>query len=188
MSYTLEDFATDCRNALRADPGQSGQEKVLDFVRKALLDEEFVATNVPASLPEDRNVIYRDEELGFLICAHNNTGAKKGYPHDHGSTWAIYGQAVGYTDMSEFDRLDNESKKGIAELKMVSEYRLTPGFAGMFGPRQIHAIHFVEGSRFIRITGTDLSRITTRKFDMVEGTVAEVAPTSGSLGAGENSA
>ena len=37
MSYTLEDFATDCRNALRADPGQSGQEKVLDFVRKALL-------------------------------------------------------------------------------------------------------------------------------------------------------
>ena len=49
-----------------------------------------------------------------------------------------------------------------------------PGLAGMFGPRQIHAIHFVEGSRFIRITGTDLSRISTRKFDMAEGTVTEV--------------
>ena len=102
MSYTLEDFATDCRNTLRADPGQGGQEKVLDFVRKALQDEDFVATNVPASLPEDRNVIYRDEELGFLICAHNNPGAKKGYPHDHGSTWAIYGQAVGETEMTDW--------------------------------------------------------------------------------------
>ena len=81
--------------------------------------------------------------------------------------------------MSEFERLDNETREGIAELKMVSEYRLTPGLAGMFGPRQIHAIHFVEGSRFIRITGTDLSRITTRKFDMAEGTVTEVPPTSG---------
>ena len=41
MSYTLENFATDCRNALRADPGQSGQEKVMGYVRKALRDEEF---------------------------------------------------------------------------------------------------------------------------------------------------
>ena len=100
MSYTLEDFATDCRKR-PVDPGQGGQEKVLEFVRKALLDEEFVATNA-GFLPEDRNVIYRDEELGFLICAHNNPGAKKGYPHDHGSTWAIYGQAVGETEMTDW--------------------------------------------------------------------------------------
>ena len=84
MSYTLENFATDCRNALRADPGQGGQEKVLNYVRKALKDEKFVTTNVPETLPENRNVIYQDKELGFLICAHNNQGAKKGYPHDHG--------------------------------------------------------------------------------------------------------
>ena len=94
MSYTLEQFAADIHETLKADPGPGGQEKVLDYVRKALKDDDFVAANVPASLPEDRNVIYQDEELGFLICAHNNPGAKKGYPHDHGSTWAIYGQAV----------------------------------------------------------------------------------------------
>ncbi|MDG2032615.1 MAG: hypothetical protein P8J29_01640, partial [Rhodospirillales bacterium] len=113
---------------------------------------------------------------------------RKSPPHDHGDSWAIYGQAVGHTDMSEFDRLDNESEEGVAEVKMVREYRLTPGLAGMFGPRQIHAINFVEGSRFIRITGTDLSRIATRKFDMEAGTVTEVLPTAGSLGAGANSA
>ena len=90
--------------------------------------------------------------------------------------------------MREFERLDDETPDGTADVKMVREYRLTPGHAGMFGPRQIHAINFIDGSRFIRVTGTDLSKISTRKFDMEAGTVTEVPATVGSLGAGGSTA
>ena len=186
--YDLEDFCSDVKTALSTQDGEQARESIRKKLEKLLINEEFVSTHCHKDAKIGVHILYQDDELGFMVLNHVINKGRKSPPHDHGESWAIYGQAVGHTDMSEFDRLDNESKKGIAELKMVSEYRLTPGFAGMFGPRQIHAIHFVEGSRFIRITGTDLSRIATRKFDMVAGTVTEVPPTAGSLGAGENSA
>ena len=186
--YDLEDFCSDVKTALSTQDGEQARESIRKKLEKLLTNEEFVSTHCHKDAKIGVHVLYQDEELGFMVLNHVINKGRKSLPHDHGESWAIYGQAVGYTDMSEFDRLDNETKEGIAELKMVNEYRLTPGLAGMFGPRQIHAIHFVEGSRFIRITGTDLSRIATRKFDMVTGTVTEVPPTAGSLGAGENSA
>ena len=186
--YDLKDFCSDVKTALSTQNGEQARESIRKKLEKLLTNEDFISVHCHKDAKVGVHVLYQDEELGFMVLNHVINKGRKSPPHDHGESWAIYGQAVGHTDMSEFDRLDNESKEGIAELKMVSEYRLTPGFAGMFGPRQIHAIHFVEGSRFIRITGTDLSRIATRKFDMVAGTVTEVPPTAGSLGAGENSA
>ncbi|MEC7203602.1 MAG: hypothetical protein VXW49_08025 [Pseudomonadota bacterium] len=166
MSYTLEDFATDCRNTLRADPGQGGQEKVLEFVRKALLDEEFVATNVPASLPEDRNVIYRDEELGFLICAHNNPGAKKGYPHDHGSTWAIYGQAVGETEMTDWKVVEKgDSPQTATKVELEKSYHLKPGDAHLYPAGAIHAPMRDGPTRLIRIEGTDTEKLERTRIE-----------------------
>ncbi len=186
--YDLEDFCSDVKTALSTQDGEQARESIRKKLEKLLTNKEFVSTYCHKDAKIGVHVLYQDDELGFMVLNHVINKGRKSPPHDHGESWAIYGQAVGYTDMSEFDRLDNETREGIAELKMVSEYRLTPGLAGMFGPRQIHAIHFVEGSRFIRITGTDLSRITTRKFDMAEGTVTEVPPTAASLGAGGNSA
>ena len=186
--YDLENFCSDVKKALSTLDGEQARESIRKKLEKLLTNEDFVSRHCHKDAKVGVHVLYQDEELGFMVLNHVINKGRKSPPHDQGESWAIYGQAVGYTDMSEFDRLDNETREGIAELKMVSEYRLTPGLAGMFGPRQIHAIHFVEGSRFIRITGTDLSRIATRKFDMVAGTVTEVPPTAGSLGAGGNSA
>ena len=47
MSYTLEQFAADCHEALAADSGQTGREKVLSYVKKAINDEAFVAEHLP---------------------------------------------------------------------------------------------------------------------------------------------
>ena len=186
--YDLKDFCSDVKTALSTQDGRQARESVRQKLEKLLTNEDFVSTHCHEEAKVGVHLLYQDDELGFMVLNHVINKGRKSPPHDHGDSWAIYGQAVGHTDMSEFDRLDNESEEGVAEVKMVREYRLTPGLAGMFGPRQIHAINFVEGSRFIRITGTDLSRITTRKFDMAAGTVTEVLPTAGSLGAGANSA
>ena len=185
--YDLEDFCSDVKTALSTQEGDEAREVIRQKLERLLTNEAFVSKHCHDEAKVGIHVLYEDNELGFMVLNHVINEGRKSPPHDHGDSWAIYGQAVGHTDMREFDRLDSGAEDGVAEVKMVREYRLTPGHAGMFGPRQIHAINFVGGSRFIRVTGTDLSRIPTRKFDTAAGTVTEVHPTAGSFGAGGNS-
>ncbi len=186
--YGLRDFCSEVKTALLTQNGEQAREAIRKKLEKLLGNKDFISLNCHKDAKVGVHTLYKDDQLGFMVLNHVIDKGRKSPPHDHGDSWAVYGQAVGHTDMSEFDRLDDETEEGVAELKMVREYRLTPGHAGMFGPRQIHSIHFVAGSRFIRITGTDLSRIATRKFDTAAGSVTEVRPMAGSLGAGGNSA
>ena len=106
-----------------------------------------------------------------MLLAHIYPKGRTSPPHDHGASWAVYGQAVGWTDMTEYDRLDDGAKPGHADIKVARTYRLQPGQAGVFGPRKIHQINFSDGARFIRCTGTDLSSIDTFHFDMDAHTI-----------------
>ena len=102
MAITLEKFAADCHDALKSQPGTPGREQVRKLVEQALADPEFVATYIPPGTPE-RHLLYEDPELGFAILAHGYVGPKGSKPHDHGPSWAIYGQAAGETIMTDWD-------------------------------------------------------------------------------------
>ena len=41
-----------------------------------------------------------------VILAHNYEGPKESAPHDHGPSWAIYGQARGETAMNDWSLLE----------------------------------------------------------------------------------
>src|SRR5919198_6319053 len=97
MGHTLEQFSAACHDILKADPGPSGRQKVCALLQEVLKDDDFVATQLGDDVPE-RKILYEDPELGFCILAHVNHGAKNSPPHDHGPTWAIYGQARGVTE------------------------------------------------------------------------------------------
>jgi hypothetical protein len=97
MSYTLEQLSTDIRNALKADGGPAGKAAVCRLVSKVLVDKEFVAKHLTPDQCKPRKVLFEDPELGFCICGHVYEGAAAGAPHDHGSSWAIYGHAEGDT-------------------------------------------------------------------------------------------
>ena len=113
MAHTLDQFAADCHRILKAEPGPEGRQKVCTLLQDALQDEEFVATNLGDDVPQ-RKILYEDQELGFCILAHVNTGAKESPPHDHGPAWAIYGQARGETEMSDWELVEpaSEDKPG----------------------------------------------------------------------------
>jgi hypothetical protein len=49
-----------------------------------------------------RQILYEDPELGFCIVGHVEHNSRQSRPHDHGPTWAIYGQAVGETIMTDW--------------------------------------------------------------------------------------
>jgi len=102
MAYTLEQLSADIRHALKTDAGPAGKQAVCALVSKVSLDKEFVAQHLTADQWRPRKVLYKDPELGFCICGHVYETPAHETPHDHGSSWAIYGLAVGDTEMTDW--------------------------------------------------------------------------------------
>lgn len=159
MSYTLDNFAADCKNALTSDPGQGGLEAVRALVSKALKDQEFVATYVPTQVEKERNVLYEDPDLGFCICAHVYKGAKNGEPHDHGPTWAIYGQAAGETEMTDWKIVTPVNGDQPARVEKTRSYKLVPGDAHLYPTGAVHAPYRAGPTRLIRIEGKNTDKL-----------------------------
>jgi len=72
MAYTLEQFSTDIRNALTADPGPAAKHEICRVVARALDDPVLVETYLKDRPPgaNPREILYEDPELGFCICGH----------------------------------------------------------------------------------------------------------------------
>ena len=171
IPYTLEQFCADCRRALKEDAGPGGHEEIRRSLETLLADDDFLAAQCGPDTEAGIRTVYRDAEVGFNVLVHVYQSGKTSPPHDHGASWAIYGQAAEYTDMTRWKRLDDGSKEGHAELERGETFRLEPGMAGTFEVGDIHSIHFPDGARFVRVTGTDLNTIPTRRFDPDQNTV-----------------
>jgi len=102
MAYTLDQFAADCRAALLKDAGRAGREHVRQLTEKACADRDFVARHLGPDVDAERTILYEDPDLHFCILGHVYKGAKTSAPHDHGPSWAIYGQATGETEMTDW--------------------------------------------------------------------------------------
>lgn len=176
MSYDLSRFIDDCRAALERDPGPAGRERIRVLLERLLRDEGFLAAHCSDRTPKGLYVLHDDAELGFQILAHVNEKARASPPHDHGASWAIYGQAASYTDMTEYERVDDGADPKTARLQVTRKYRLRPGEAGIFQDGAIHSIDYPDGSRFVRVTGTNLDRIARASFDLETGAVKQMAP------------
>lgn len=175
MSYDLKRFVEDCRGTLKRDPGPAGREKVRLLLEQLLRDTGFIAEHCSGGAPRGLYVLHDDAELGFQILAHINEKARRSPPHDHGASWAIYGQAASHTDMTEYRRVDDGSDPGTAKLEVTKKYRLTPGHAGIFADGAIHSIDYPDGSIFVRVTGTNLDRIARSSFDAKTGAIKQMA-------------
>ena len=138
MGYSLEQFAHACHRILTEDPGPEGRNKVCALVQDVLQDEAFVATHLGDDVPE-RKILYEDPKLGFCILAHNYTGAKESLPHDHGPSWAIYGQARGETVMSDWAIVEPASEKKPGKVRHVRAYPLKPGMAKVYNEGEVHS-------------------------------------------------
>ena len=158
MNFTLESFAGEVRKALQSDPSPAGREKVRALVEEALRDESFIKSYINDNTPE-RQVIYEDPELGFCVCAHVNHGAREANPHDHGPSWAIYGQAQGKTTMTEWKvvRPRTGDKPAVVEPEKV--YDLNPGMAALYEIGHVHSPSRTGPTRLIRIEGENLDHV-----------------------------
>lgn len=172
MGYTLEEFYQDTRKALQAQAGPAGREVVRQNLERLLKNEAVITLICGPEATPGIEVIHRCPDTGFNVLVHVYERGKSGPPHDHGNSWAVYGQAVGHTVMTKWKRLDDGSQKGHANVEKAGSFRIDPGMAGKFEPGEIHSIEIADGSRFVRVTGTDLNAIETLVFNPKEGLVA----------------
>jgi hypothetical protein len=163
MAYTLEQFCTDTHAILKSKPLASALTQVADRLARLLANPDFVAETFKDDMPPGKRVLHHDGELDFYVMAHVQEGGKAGKPHSHGSSWAIYGNALASTEMTEWRRTNPESEDH-AELAAVSRYSLGPGQTRAYGPNVIHSTAHPQKAWVIRITGTDLDKLPRYHF------------------------
>ena len=166
MSWTLEKFASACQQALTAEPGPAGRKKVCDIVQDVLKDDAFVTKYVGDDGPE-RKILYEDPKLGFCILAHVYQGKKESNPHDHGPSWAIYGQARGETVMSDWALVEKAAPDKPGKVRLATSYTLKPGMAHVYNEGDLHSPKRVASTKLIRIEGVNLEKVKRYKFEAV---------------------
>jgi len=161
MSYTLSQLAADIRETLKADNGPQGKAKVATFVSRALTDKAFIAAELKERAPgaHPRQVLYEDPELGFCICGHVYDGPANGSPHDHGSSWAIYGQATGVTEMTDWRIVEQGKGEAPTLVEPVRTYNMRPGDAHLYDVGAVHSPKRAAPVKLIRIEGKNLDHV-----------------------------
>jgi predicted metal-dependent enzyme (double-stranded beta helix superfamily) len=166
MMHTIEQFAAACHDILKAEPNPAGRKKVCTLLQEYLMDKQFVSTYLKDETPE-RKILYEDSDLGFCVLAHHYRGAKESPPHDHGPYWAIYGQAVGETEMSDYQLLEPAAIGKAGKVRKTKTYKLTPGIAHVYNEGDLHSPKRVSSTKLIRIEGVNMEKVKRLKFEAV---------------------
>ena len=161
MTYSLTQLAADIRETLKVDSSRAAKEKICGYVSKALTDKAFVAAHLKTrgSGAQPRQVLYEDPQLGFFICGHVYMKPAHGEPHDHGSSWAIYGQAVGVTEMTDWRIVEKGSGDKPSLVEAVKSYAMNPGDAHLYDVGAVHSPKRDAPVKLIRIEGKNLDHV-----------------------------
>lgn len=161
MAVTLDTLAADLKRELSGQDIDSCNDAVCGLIRSALLDDAFVAEHLPDRTEGEhpRAVLHEDPELGFCICGHVYEGAAESGPHDHGSSWAIYGQASGTTVMTDWKITVPGTGETASKVVPQRKYTLVRGDAHFYGVGAVHSPKRDAPTRLIRVEGANLDHV-----------------------------
>ena len=163
MHNSIEEFGRAANAALKAKPGAAGRSDVCAMLRELLTNKALMDKTFDDSTPE-RKLIYEDPELGFCVLAHSYKGAKGSPPHDHGPSWAIYGQVAGETKMSEWNLVTPAGPDKTGTVTLKKTYSMTPGSAYLYNEGDLHSPSRDGPTQLIRIEGTNMEKVKRFKY------------------------
>jgi hypothetical protein len=166
MRHGFERFAAKCHGILAADSGAVGRARIRALLGEVCSDREFVDTYLSDDVSA-RQILYEDPELGFCIVGHVDYNARQGRPHDHGPTWAIYGQAAGETVMTDWAVVSRPTKRLPGKARQVREYVLKPGSAHVYNEGDVHSPRRDGPTRLLRIEGCNIEHVCSAFFEPV---------------------
>jgi len=109
-------------------------------------------------------LLYVDPTYNFVVNAVVRMPGRTGSVHDHANAWVLYGVLDGTERLERYDRVDDGSRPGHAEVRLTSVTTGTQGKVDLVPP---HAIHAEQGGP------TRSVAIIVRSQRLGEGTVLQ---------------
>jgi predicted metal-dependent enzyme (double-stranded beta helix superfamily) len=138
----IEKFIADLRAiwASEADDRRR-MEQAKPLLEQLLADPDLRAHSAawPSTEGYKNLLLYVDPDYQFAINAVVRTPGRTGSVHDHAYAWVLYGVLDGTEKLERYERLDDGSRPGRAELRLLSVTSGAPGKVDLVPPRAIHA-------------------------------------------------
>ncbi len=138
----FDKFIADLRAiwATETDDGRCMQ-KAQPLLRELLMDSTLKAHSASWPSTEGRKnlLFYVDPDYDFVINGVVRMPGRTGSVHDHADAWVLYGVLDGTESLERFDRVDDGSRPGYAEVKLTSVTTGSQGKVDLVAPRAIHA-------------------------------------------------
>ena len=163
----LERFIRDLRAVWAAEPeDRVRMERARALLERLVMDASLKALSAEWPSTEGRKNLrlYVDPEFGFVINAVVRVPGRKGGTHDHADAWVLYGLLDGQESLERYDRLDDGTTPGHAEVRLASVTTGTQGKVDLVAP---HAIHAEQGGPARSVA------IIVRSKPLGEGTVLQ---------------
>jgi predicted metal-dependent enzyme (double-stranded beta helix superfamily) len=141
----LDTFIGDLRAIWASDgENQRRMERAKPALEKFVMEPSLKAhsANWPSTEGHKNLLLYVDPDYDFVINAVVRVPGRKGSVHDHADAWVLYGLLDGTESLERYDRLDDGSRAGYAEIKLAS---VTTGSQGKVDLVPPHAIHAEQG-------------------------------------------
>ena len=165
--------------AVEAEKGVN--REALKEIRAILLElatrkELFPARDFEAKKNEQGfDAVYllsEDADRRFALYLSTGVSGKDVPPHNH-TTWAVIVGVEGEEHNRFYERTDDRSEPGRAEVRLTGEKTVRPGTGVCMMPEDIHSIHNHSGrpNRHLHIYGLSLEHLSNRvRYDMKAGT------------------
>ena len=84
-------------------------------------------------------LFYEDPDYRFVINGLIKNPRSRTQIHDHAHNWTLYGVLDGHETIERYQRLDDGSKPGYADIRQTENVKVGPGKVDLVAPYQIHA-------------------------------------------------
>lgn len=138
----LEAFIAELRAIWAANrENKDRMEKAKPVLERFVMQPSLKAhsANWPSTEGHKNLLLYVDPDYDFVINAVVRVPGRKGSIHDHADAWVLYGLLDGTESLERFDRFDDGSRPGYAEIRLSSVTNGTQGKVDLVPPRNIHA-------------------------------------------------
>ena len=174
----VQAFIDDLRAIWASEPDMGTRmERARPLMEKLVRNPELQARSAEWPSTEGRKnlLIYVDEEHEFAINAVVRVPGRKGSVHDHSTAWVLYGLLAGTESLERYDRLDDGSKPGYAQVRLASVTTGGPGQVDLVPPYNIHAEQGGPGRSVALIFRSErlVGRILQHGYNLTDGSVIE---------------
>ena len=175
----LDKFIVDLRTIWAEDSeNERRMEKAKPLLEQLLKDATLKAHSAAWPSTEGRKnlLLYVDPDHHFVINAVVRMPGRTGSVHDHADAWVLYGVLDGSESLERFERVDDGSRSGYAEVRLSSVTTGTQGKVDLVPP---HSIHAEQGGPtrsvaiIVRSQRLGEGTILQRRYDAMAKTVVE---------------